>query len=117
MFSALLSEICSIVKPGGIGISASALMLASDVALAQARGLHSVLVGALQQLEARRGEQQATRLHLLRRLREAQTLHAAATAGPGQLPQEGSADGGLNLNDPILRYDFTHVTSGCTVAK
>lgn len=109
------------MKPGGIGISLSALMVASDLALTRAVKLHAILVTALQKLETAHAEKLASRLVQLRLLREAQTQYnsslatsSSPTAGDRE---EDLADGGLNLNDPILRYDYTHVTSGCTVPK
>lgn len=112
------------MKPGGIGISMSSLMLASDLALSRALTLHSSLVNALQELETAHAQKLARRLDELRLLREAQsqyhstlaTLSSSSSTTNGDR-EAGMADGGLNLSDPILRYDYTHVTSGCTVSK
>ena len=102
----------------------SSLMLASDLALSRALSLHSTLVNALQELEDTHAKKLASRLDQLRLLREAQgqyhrtltTLSSTSTSLSGDKDEE-MTDGGLNLNDPILRYDYTHVTSGCTVTK
>lgn len=116
------SEISSIIMPGGTGLSVSAMMLASDLALDKAKALHASLVQALQVLEAEQENAQAERLEVLRRLREAQGrynqgLASSSDSGGGISTVVSQGDGGLNLNDPILRYDYTHVTTGCTVAK
>lgn len=102
----------------------SATMHSSDLALQRAQELHSTLVAALRNLEVDAAEEQRRRLEGLRKLREARQLHEEAQlglGGPGQVARGGDSadvgDGGLNLNDPILRYDYTHVTSGCTVTK
>jgi hypothetical protein len=94
-------------------------MLASDLALEKAKELHATLVQALQRLEVEQASAQEARLEVLRRVREARTLYNSSLASSDSdfvtMTEEG--DGGLNLNDPILRYDYTHVTSGCTVNK
>jgi hypothetical protein len=104
-------------------VSLTALLHASDLALARALVLHASLVKALRVLEEDQVKQQASRLQALRLLREAQSHYRTITTGTtGSTNRSGDStsmeeegDGGLNLNDPILRYDYTHVTSACTV--
>ena len=114
------SEICSIVKPGGTGISLALLMTATGVAIKIALKLHEKVVNALKILELEHSKKKESRLSQLRKLREAQ---ASYNANYGQVKNSVTLygdppnDGGLSIDDPLLRYDFTHVTTGCTSPK
>jgi hypothetical protein len=99
-------------------------MHTSDLAVSRALELHASLVGALQELEEAQERDRAGRLELLRQFRDAQVRHNSSLVASLSLNDRGegsvadaSGDGGLDLNDPILRYDYTHVTVGCTASK
>ena len=104
------------LKPGGAGMSTAAILRAAGLALARAPAIHSHLEEALAVLEQKYSAMRSERLEQLRALRllEAKFL-AAAGEGNGDMagsrPVASDGDGGIDVDDPILRYDFNHATA------
>jgi hypothetical protein len=94
-----------VLKPGGAGMSKTAVLQAAGLALGRAPLVHSNLETALADLEQKYNAARMQRLEQLRALR----LLEAKIAGKGAIVQTTDfGDGGIDIDDPILRYDFNH---------
>lgn len=89
-------------------MSKAAVLRAAGLALSRAPLVHSHLEAALADLE---DKYRAARVQRLEQLRALKLLEAKMMSGAGRMNVVQAVDfedGGIDIDDPILRYDFNH---------
>lgn len=98
------------MKPGGTGITVDEVTKISRLALLRSKVVHSQLQNALNSLETQYQQSRALRLEHLRRLKVAQQNYVqdSSLSMSGEAGKDES-NGGIDINDPILQYNLTHM--------
>ena len=118
-------ELCSLMKPGGVSLSADTIVKATRMAAERAVSLHTALEKALAALEVRMAVERDTKLERLRKIRASQQrllrqqqqqqpagdmeveTDGDGAHGWGQGPPGGEV-GGIDRDDPILQWNLLH---------
>lgn len=98
------------LKPGGAGMSTATVLKAAQLALTRAPVMHTHLEEALADLEQKYTATRKERLEQLRALRALEAKLAGQGSGAEAVAKEFGA-GGIDIDDPILRYDMNHATA------
>jgi hypothetical protein len=111
------------LKPGGVSMSSDDILLTGSRAVDRSILLHTHLTSSLQLLENNYQQTRVVRLEHLRRhrvMQESYQQHLRLLSG-GEMEvmtsEDGGAGGGIDIDDPILRYDFNHSSVASMKAK
>lgn len=114
-------ELCAILKPGGISLSTETILSIGSKAIERSIELHSYLNNSIQLLDQSYHETRLERLEILRKLRILQDQYQKSINGELDIKNSDSnnennnnieeiEEAGIDIDDPILQYNYNHAT-------